>query len=163
MPTRSRPVAMDVTRLLTSPEGRISRASFWIGWLIVIAVESAVRLTLGIPFVPAPSDAFSVRFVSFLIDLALFYPWVVVMVKRLHDRNRSGELIGWLVVPYSVLMVTNLLGMSGDPDHMGLVESVLVIGTFGITLAFIVDLGFRRGTAGDNQYGPDPRDTRARA
>jgi uncharacterized membrane protein YhaH (DUF805 family) len=55
------------------------------------------------------------------------------------------------------------LGMSGDPDHMGVVESMLVIGTFGITLVFMVDLGFRRGTAGDNQYGPDPLNTRARA
>jgi uncharacterized membrane protein YhaH (DUF805 family) len=145
---------MDVTRLLTTPAGRISRASFWIGWLIIIAVESAARLTLGVPFV---------RLLSFLIDLALFYPWVVLMVKRLHDRNRSGELSGWLIVPYSVLMVTNLLGMSGDPDHMGVVESMLVIGTFGITLVFMVDLGFRRGTAGDNQYGPDPLNTRARA
>ena len=154
---------MDVTRLLTTPAGRIGRASFWIGWLIIIAVESAARLTLGVPFVPTPSDAFSVRLLSFLIDLALFYPWVVLMVKRLHDRNRSGELSGWLIVPYSVLMVTNLLGMSGDPDHMGVVELMLVIGTFGITLVFMVDLGFRRGTAGDNHYGPDPLNTRARA
>ena len=154
---------MDVTKLLTRPEGRINRASFWIGWFIIIAVESVIRLTLGVPFVPTPSDALSVRFLSFLIDLVLFYPWVVVTVKRLHDRNRSGELVGWLVVPYSVLMVTNLLGMSGDPDHMGAVESVLVIGTFGITLAFMVDLGFRRGTAGNNAYGPDPHDPHAHA
>jgi uncharacterized membrane protein YhaH (DUF805 family) len=146
---------MDFIRLLTRPEGRISRAAFWIGWLIILFVEAAARLALGIPFAPTPSDTFSVRVLSFLIDLVLLYPWVIVMVKRLHDRNRSGQLTGWLIVPYSVLMVTNLLGMSGDPDHLGVVESILLIGTAIIALAFMVDLGFRRGTVGDNQYGPD--------
>ncbi len=153
---------MDLTRLLiTSPEGRISRAPFWIGWLIILSVEVAVRLALGVPFAPTPSDAFSVRVLSFLIDLVLLYPWVIVMVKRLHDRNRSGQLTGWLIVPYTVLMVTNLLGMSGDPDHLGVVEAILLIGTSIIAVAFMVDLGFRRGTAGDNQYGPDTLKSRA--
>jgi uncharacterized membrane protein YhaH (DUF805 family) len=152
---------MDFTRLLTSPEGRISRTAFWIGWLIILSVEVAARLALGVPFAPTPSDTFSVRVLSFLIDLVLLYPLVIVMVKRLHDRNRSGQLIGWLIVPYTVLMITNLMGMSGDPDHMGVVETILLIGTSIITLAFMVDLGFRRGTAGDNRYGPDTLKSRA--
>jgi uncharacterized membrane protein YhaH (DUF805 family) len=46
--------------------------------------------------------------------------------------------------------------MSGDPDHMGAIEALLLIATTIVTLAFIVELGFRRGTPGDNQYGPDP-------
>jgi uncharacterized membrane protein YhaH (DUF805 family) len=147
---------MDIARLLTSPHGRIGRAAFWLGWLILLCVEVALRLALGVPFTPTPADPFSVRILSFLIDLVLLYPEAVVMVKRLHDRNRSGELIGWLIVPYSVLMITNLLGMSGDPEHMGIMETLLVIGTSIIALTFMVELGFRRGTAGDNPYGPDP-------
>jgi uncharacterized membrane protein YhaH (DUF805 family) len=151
---------MDITRLFTTPEGRIGRGAFWIGWLIILSVETAARLALGVPFAPTPSDPFSVRLLSFLIDLALLYPEAVVMVKRLHDRNRSGQLIGWLFVPYTVLMLTNLLGMSGDPDRMGVVESILLAATGIIALAFMVDLGFRRGTPGDNQFGPDPRQGR---
>ena|ERR1700730_1259395 len=152
---------MDLTRLLTSPEGRIGRAAFWIGWLIILSVEVAARLALGVPFAPTPSDTFSVRVLSFLIDLVLLYPLVIVMVKRLHDRNRSGQVTGWLIVPYSVLMLTNLLGMSGDPDHIGVVEAILLIAVSIITLAFMMDLGFRRGTAGDNRYGPDTLKGRA--
>jgi uncharacterized membrane protein YhaH (DUF805 family) len=148
---------MDIVRLFTSPEGRIGRAPFWIGWLITLSVEVAARLALGVPFAPTPSDSLSVRILSFLIDLALLYPGAMIMVKRLHDRNRSGQLIGWLFVPYTVLMLTNLLGMSGDPDHMGVVESILLAGIAIIALAFMVDLGFRRGTPGDNQFGPDPQ------
>jgi uncharacterized membrane protein YhaH (DUF805 family) len=152
---------MDIVRLLTSPHGRIGRAAFWLGWLFLLCVEAAIRLVLGVPFTPTPSDPFSVRILSFLIDLVLLYPEAVVMVKRLHDRNRSGELIGWLIVPYSVLMITNLLGMSGDPENMGFMETLLLLGTSIIALTFMVELGFRRGTAGDNQYGPDTLETRA--
>jgi uncharacterized membrane protein YhaH (DUF805 family) len=146
---------MDIIRFLTSPAGRIGRASFWLGWLILLCAEAALRLAFGVPFTPTPADPLSVRLMSFLIDLGLLYPEIVIMVKRLHDRNRSGDLVGWLIVPYSVLMITNLLGMSGDPEHMGVVETLLLIATSVIALAFMVDLGFRRGTAGDNQYGPD--------
>jgi uncharacterized membrane protein YhaH (DUF805 family) len=60
-------------------------------------------------------------------------------------------------------MITNLLGMSGDPDHMGVVESLLLAGTTIVALAFMVDLGFRRGTPGDNQFGPDPLADRSRS
>ena len=154
---------MDFVRLLISPDGRISRASFWIAWLIILAVECVLRLALGVPFAPTPSDPFPTRLLSFLIEVALFYPSIAIMVKRLHDRNQSGEITGWLIVPYSVLMLTNLLGMSGDPDHRGMVETLLLVATGIIMLAFMVDLGFRRGTAGANRYGPDPLDHRARA
>ena len=154
---------MDFARLLISPDGRISRASFWIAWLIILAVECVFRLALGVPFAPTPEDPFSTRLLSFLIEVVLFYPSIVIMVKRLHDRNQSGQITGWLIVPYSVLMLTNLLGMSGDPDHRGVVETILLIATGIIMLAFMVDLGFRRGTAGANTYGPDPLDRRARA
>ena len=141
--------------LLTRPEGRISRAPYWIGWLIILSVEIAVRLGLDIPFASSPADALSVRALSFLIDVILLYPSIIVMVKRLHDRNRSGWVIGWLIVPSAVLMLTNLLGMSGDPEHMGAVESLLLIATSVIWLAFMIELGFRPGTPGDNHYGPD--------
>jgi uncharacterized membrane protein YhaH (DUF805 family) len=144
-------------RLFASPDGRITRAMFWLGWLILLAVELAGRLALGLPLLTTPADSFSLRLLNFLIDAVLLYPGAVLMVKRMHDRNLSGQLIGFLIVPYSVLMLTNLLGMSGDPDQMGFVETILVLATGITAIAFLVDLGFRRGTAGPNRYGPEPR------
>ena len=146
----------DFTRLFTSAEGRIPRLAFWIGLITVLLIEIMLRFLLGVPLAPTPADPFSIRALSFLIEAVLLYPTLIIMVKRFHDRDQSGQLIGWFVVPYSVIMLTNLLGMSGDPDHMGAVEALLLIATTIITLAFVVELGFRRGTPGDNQYGPDP-------
>jgi uncharacterized membrane protein YhaH (DUF805 family) len=146
----------EFARLFTSAKGRIPRLAYWIGFITILLVEIVVRLLLGVPLAPTPADPFSIRAMSFLIDGLLLYPTAIIMVKRFHDRDRSGQLIGWFVVPYSVIMLTNLLGMSGDPDRMGVVEALLLIATTVISLAFLLELGFRRGTSGDNQYGPDP-------
>jgi uncharacterized membrane protein YhaH (DUF805 family) len=149
-------VGKDFARLFTSAEGRIPRLAYWIGFLIIFLVEIALRFLLDVPLASTPADPLSIRALSFVVDAVLLYPTAIIMVKRFHDRDRSGQLIGWFVVPYSVIMLTDLLGMSGDPDHMGVVETLLRIATAVITLAFMVELGFRRGTPGDNQYGPDP-------
>src|SRR5207248_2963858 len=117
---------VDFVHLFISPDGRIGRAAYWIGWLIILAVEIALRLAFGVPFAATPADTLTVRGSSFLIDAVLLYPSIMVMVKRLHDRGYSGWVVGWLIVPYIVIMITNLLGMSGDPEHMGVVETVLL-------------------------------------
>jgi uncharacterized membrane protein YhaH (DUF805 family) len=147
---------MDIVGLFISPEGRINRATYWIGSLSVLAVELALRFALSVPFTPTPSDPVGVRALSFLIDLVLLYPAAMVMVKRLHDIDQSGFLVGWLVVPNVVLMITNLLGMTGDPNRMGVLETIFLLGASVIVLTFLVVLGFRRGSDGNNQYGPDP-------
>ena len=147
---------MDFVRLFTSPDGRIGRAAYWIGWLIILVVEVVLRLALGVPFTATPADTLTVRGLSFIIDAVLLYPSTMVMVKRLHDRGYSGWVIGWLLVPYIVIMVTNLLGMSGDPEQMGVVEALLLFATTIIMIAFMIELGFRRGSAGDNEFGPAP-------
>jgi uncharacterized membrane protein YhaH (DUF805 family) len=147
---------VDFMHLFTSPDGRIGRAAYWIGWLIILAVEVALRLVLGVPFATTPADTLAVRGLSFVIDAVLLYPSIMVMVKRLHDRGYSGWAIGWLIVPYSVIMITNLFGISGDPEQMGVVGTLLLFATTIIMIAFMIELGFRRGSAGDNEFGPAP-------
>jgi uncharacterized membrane protein YhaH (DUF805 family) len=61
----------------------------------------------------------------------LLYPpllWILasLLVRRLHDRGRSAPYLLWVLLP--------------------------VLGP----LWLLIDLGFRQGTPGDNQYGPDP-------
>jgi uncharacterized membrane protein YhaH (DUF805 family) len=146
---------MDLVYLFTSPEGRINRSGYWIGSIIILAVEVGLRLALGIPFVPTPADAFPVRAAGFVIELILLYPAVMVMVKRLHDLDHSGQIAGLFVAPYSVLMITNLMGMSGDPNRIGVMEGILLLATGVIAIAFLVELGFRNGIAGANAYGPE--------
>jgi uncharacterized membrane protein YhaH (DUF805 family) len=63
---------------------------------------------------------------EFVVCVVLFVGSLAGAVKRLHDRDRSG----WFY----------------------LIFFVPVIGT----LWLLVELGFLRGTQGENRFGPDP-------
>jgi uncharacterized membrane protein YhaH (DUF805 family) len=80
--------------------------------------------------------AFAVLFVFFEESLGrpstlILYPpflWILaaLAVKRLHDRGLGASHLAWVLLP--------ALG----------------------PLWLLITLGFRRGTEGDNQFGPDP-------
>ncbi len=123
---------MDWKYLLTSFDGRINRAKFWAGLVVLIAVG----IVLGIvnrSFGPNLADpnpnmaGFVVReVVSLIIWLALMYFALAIYAKRWHDRDKSG----W----------------------WSLIALVPVIGAIWI----LVELGILEGTRGANQFGPDP-------
>jgi uncharacterized membrane protein YhaH (DUF805 family) len=96
------------------------------------------------------------------VYLIFLYPQFIVDVKRGHDRNIPIWVIG---IFYAALVADYLLvefGWLTDwPDQnvtssVNVVSFVVVIllGTF--ALAFLVELGLRKGTMGPNRYGPDP-------
>jgi uncharacterized membrane protein YhaH (DUF805 family) len=61
-----------------------------------------------------------------LLALAAIWPGIAVSVKRCHDRDRSGWFLLWVFLP--------------------------IIGAIWL----LVELGFLRGTQGENRFGPDP-------
>lgn len=67
------------------------------------------------------------RFSLFLSFLS-YYPSLAVLVKRLHDREKSPKWIFLTLLP--------ILG----------------------AVWLLIELGFFKGTAGDNRYGSDPLD-----
>jgi uncharacterized membrane protein YhaH (DUF805 family) len=126
---------MDMS-LFTSFEGRINRAKWWLGlviliivqWIVWYVVASALgvgSLTSGDPaqIEQAMSDAW---LPIGIVALLLLYPSLALYTKRWHDRGKSGW---WTLI--------------------GLVP---VIGGIWI----LIELGILAGTSGPNQYGPDP-------
>jgi uncharacterized membrane protein YhaH (DUF805 family) len=83
---------MDWQQLFLSFDGRINRQPFWIGSLILLAVNVLVVGVLGQGFLGA------------VASLALLYPSIAVGMKRWHDRDKSGwwmligliPVIGWI-------------------------------------------------------------------
>ena len=47
-----------------------------------------------------------------------------------------------------------------NPDRLGFAGWIAIIFVGIVSLAFFVELGFRRGTIGPNRYGPDPLELR---
>ena len=146
-----------IVGLLASYTGRINRAKYWTAVLIYIGVM-IVMIAVGFIMVgnslleTGGEDAedviaglFSKGIGFILIVLIVYIPMIVsgvfVGIKRLHDRDKSGW---WLLLFY---LVPGLLSGHG---------TILSLVGFALSIWGIVELGFLRGTAGPNKYGPDP-------
>jgi uncharacterized membrane protein YhaH (DUF805 family) len=138
---------MDWAYLLNSFHGRIGRQSFWI---------AMVALTVAELFGHALAEAIQGDRLSAIVDLAFTYPEFAVAVKRGHDRNMPL----WLLIVFfsagAVLDLLTVLEMTGTEEDPGIVSLVIALAFTVMGLALLVELGFRKGTPGPNQYGPDP-------
>ena len=133
--------------LFNNFHGRIGRQAFWLALILTIVAQLAVQ---------AITDQLQGDRLSAIVDLAFTYPQFAVTIKRAHDRNMPN----WVLIAFfaanaflDLLVVLDLAGTNEDPNLLSLAVAVplTVIG-----LALLVELGFRKGTEGPNQYGPDP-------
>lgn len=143
-------------------KGRASRSEYWyfilFSFLFMIAAMVLDKLIFG-----KPQSVF-----YFLFALFVFLPQVAVMVRRLHDTNRSGKIVLWYYlagIVWILLMVFSGLSyfiaaaqgqIIGAPT--GFFLAVVLIGALAFTVWGIVFLVWfcTKGTTGDNKYGPDP-------
>lgn len=146
---------MDWKTLFFSPEGRIGRQSFWIGWLCLAGVAAvAHRLPL----------------IGWMVSLAAVYCSICIHAKRLHDMGQTGWwqllplVLGPLLVMGSVISIGVTAALTtlsqGEPDLAAVTAlGGLFIATFiavAVWLAFTLWVGCSTGQVGDNKYGPEP-------
>jgi uncharacterized membrane protein YhaH (DUF805 family) len=116
---------MRIIDTFLNPNGRLSRARFWLAYISLGLVVAAVTwVALSLQGQVGKTDTRLLILVLFLIPLA----WMnlCLMVKRWHDRGRSGL---WLLI--------NLIPGIGQ-------------------MWMVIECGFVAGTSGDNKYGPAP-------
>lgn len=143
--------------LLFSFQGRIGRAQFWFGVLLLV-ILSFILLALANPELlnfeetelkpPTTAECF--------VMLALLVPALALTLKRLNDRNWP-QWAFWIVVATSLpFYVGPFFGYLWNPELF--VAWEWVVGAIGlvVSLWLLVDNGFLRGTEGPNAYGPDP-------
>ena len=142
---------MDWTFLFLSLDGRINRAKYWIGGLLIGA--AGVGAMLLIIWAVGLSDA-AVK-LAIAVALALMYPTYAVMAKRFQDRNRPGALALLGIVP---LILSNLLYTFDvfDAAKPTMLSQIFDLALVGISIWLLIDLGILKGTQGPNRYGPDP-------
>jgi uncharacterized membrane protein YhaH (DUF805 family) len=138
---------MNWVDLFASFEGRISRKTFWVGIAILVVAELAGYLV---------AEALQGDRLSAIIDLIFIYPEFAVTVKRAHDR----DLPVWILIVFfsgeAVLDLLTVLELAGSMDQPSLLSLVIAVPFTVLVVALLIELGFRRGTIGPNQYGPDP-------
>lgn len=157
-----------MVELLTTFEGRIGRGRFWLG-VLAIFVGAIILSFILVPIFGATS--FLGRTVQLVLGLALLYPFAAIATKRLHDRGKPQ--MPWLAIfigPGALLNIMQSLGIGFTT--MQLVEPtsqlqmqvqvpnalgyIVMIASMIVGIWALVELGFLRGTRGDNDYGPDP-------
>lgn len=141
--------------LLLSPNGRIGRRDFWIGFAFVMVAS----LLAGALPIAGP-----------ILGLALIWPQIVIHIKRLHDFGWSGWL---LLLPFAVSLVCTVLmiGSGGEAlllqpppkELVRLVNSpemrkplVYFEVAFAVEVAFLCWVGFTKGDAEANKFGAAP-------
>ncbi len=105
-----------------------------------------------------------------LFSLVAFWPSIAILVKRIHDRGKSGWTCLLLYIPvvlFSILLVAWLAGAIAAVatgatfaipplGALGIIVIVLGIMSVAVSLWFFIEFGCMRGTIGANRYGPDP-------
>jgi uncharacterized membrane protein YhaH (DUF805 family) len=140
-------------------KGRAGRKEYWvsIGLLLLVGVGLALLHVSGASGVT-----------TFL--------WFIVWGRRLHDFNRSAV---WVLAPLVAMIAVAIGGLLlGGDTLMAAVKysetgqgtiseagALWLFGLFGALLSiqagFTIWLGVKSGDAGDNRFGPPPKDTLA--
>ncbi len=169
--------------LFTSFDGRISRSSFWLGILGLILISFLFIFILGSTMAVTGQMHQSV---SLIISLILLYPAAAITVKRLHDRNKPAmpwllifffpgivsNLMKAFKIDYTVVDMKEaietggMMGVGRMRSMFGMGEfEMLVPGSIAMAVSLIsfvvgiwalIELGFLKGTTGENDFGPDP-------
>jgi uncharacterized membrane protein YhaH (DUF805 family) len=143
---------MDFNYLFTSFDGRINRAKWWAGVVIIALINIAIGLIVYQLF----GLGFFGRLLSFIVALALFYPSYAVCAKRFQDRDKPAKFALYGLAATLVVSLLQALGLTGTPDQPNAIAWVCSVVSIGVGLWFLIELGILKGTAGSNRYGPDP-------
>lgn len=140
-----------------SLSGRISRSQYWLKFLVP-AIGIAIILNM---LAAAGSEAFNILHTIFL--LLVLWPGIAALVKRIHDRDKSGALVWLLYVPMIlaiVLTIATLIAAFADgiggAAALGVMSAISWGAVVVVGVWFFIEFGCLRGTIGPNRYGPDP-------
>jgi uncharacterized membrane protein YhaH (DUF805 family) len=119
---------MNIMHLLTSFQGRIRRLHWWLGLLgvgVVFGVLYSILASMSGMAQGSPNGLMlALMGVLYLVYL---YVWAAIMVKRAHDRDKTGWFVLIILIP--------------------------LIGAIWI----LIEFGFLDGTQGPNRFGPSPK------
>lgn len=143
---------LDFKYLFASTDGRINRAKWWAG----IVILGLINTILGFVVFTLFGLTVFARLLSVIIALALFYPTYAVCAKRFQDRNRPGITALYGLAPLLLASLLQSFGLTGTPEGLNAVGWICALITWGVGLWFLIELGILKGTPGPNSFGGDP-------
>jgi uncharacterized membrane protein YhaH (DUF805 family) len=139
---------MDKLRVVFTFKGRLNRAPYWQGtilaWLGTVVI-GFFAFSLGSLIPPFNALAIVPVAAGFGVVLSL-------LVRRLHDRGKSGW---WLIVMYLPALLFSAVGGLASLAEPDVGAAIRVLG-LPFSIWMFVELGCLRGTVGPNRFGEDP-------
>ncbi|MBB4798538.1 uncharacterized membrane protein YhaH (DUF805 family) [Brevundimonas bullata] len=147
----------DFQSAMLSFNGRLRRQHFWISWLILLGAG----VVLG--WIPI---------LGTILSIAMIWPNLAIVVKRLHDMGKTGwfAVVPWVANIVGFIMIISAVGMSiitnpqafenEDPEAMLAMFGSMMGGIavmFLVNIAFLLWIGIGDSQRGDNKYGPNPK------
>jgi uncharacterized membrane protein YhaH (DUF805 family) len=132
--------------------GRSRRMEYWMFVLfnlIVSIIIGIIDTVLGLNIISSAGRTNGI--IGSLYSLTTMVPSLAVGVRRLHDINKSGW---FLLLPFAPLILILIGALLGGYAFILMIAGGL--GAFILSIVLIVWLA-TEGTAGENQYGPDPK------
>ena len=150
--------------------GRTSRLRFWLYPLIAIPLLILLYIVFYVYAMsfpgayenggptPWPSDPLEIALaiVWALVLAAILIAGLAVAVKRLHDRNKAWWWLLIFLLPNSLSGYAQYRAVTDPGDQAGQIAFVSMCVALVFLVWALVELGFLRGTVGDNRYGLDP-------
>ncbi len=169
---------MDIS-LFTSFEGRINRAKWWLGTVILLVFSIVVYFILAMfmggsmmsrldPATMGPDAMASVyrsfAIVQVIMLVIIAYPATALMKKRINDRDRPDWLVYVFWAPTVVSLLLSLTGLGYTMTDIGGISMpapsglswIVNLAGLAIGIWALIELGILKGTEGTNQHGPDP-------
>ena len=140
-----------------SARGRISRSQYWLRFFLPVF---AIGIVLAII---AEVGGEAAKSLETIWQLVVLWPSIAVLIKRIHDRDKSGALVWALygpLIPAIIVTVAAVVAVAagGGEAAWGLVIAAVVlwVAVAGVAIWFFIEFGCMRGTIGPNRFGPDP-------
>jgi uncharacterized membrane protein YhaH (DUF805 family) len=140
--------SIDWLYLFNGFHGRIGRQTFWTGAIPLLVIECLFYLV-------AKQIEGDGR-LSAIVDIAFTYPEFALTLKRVHDLDLPIWLLFIFFGANAVLDLLIVLGFAGTGETPSMLSLAIMVPYLVFVVALIIELGFRRGTVGPNQHGPDP-------
>lgn len=139
-----------------SAAGRISRSQYWLRFVLPVFVIGLILNLISLAASP-------LKVLPGIFQLIVLWPGIAVLIKRIHDRNKSGALVWALYAPMIVALVFTIaaliaVGVNSDAagSVLGVIAGIFWVAAVVVGVWFFIEFGCLRGTIGANQYGPDP-------
>lgn len=145
--------------LFFSFQGRIPRSQFWLGTLVLFALQLVILIPLMNNYPEAMAQrppALWFRNTSLLVDVIFAWPSFALMAKRHYDRNQE-PVLAYIGICFMLLFATfDAFGLIQTEGGFTIFGLLLGMPLMALIVALVVELGIRPGTEGPNRYGPDP-------